>query len=98
MPKTCPLCGTILERPWLPRVKQDIYDFIMKNPGCNWREVYDWVYRNDSHLGRDYSTFATHLTQMRPTLESHGLRLVADRGRLRTYRIVEIKVPANACV
>lgn len=48
---------------------------------------------------RHHSTINTHLSQMRPILESRGLEVVCLRRRNHySYQIVQIKVPANASV
>lgn len=93
MVKTCEHCGSVLEDVPLFRgpVKQRLYEYIRKHPGCNIFNIMDSIYREDIDGGPETNVISSLLVQMKPTLEAAGLIIEVGRGPGATYRLVAIK-------
>jgi hypothetical protein len=93
MVKVCEHCGSVLEgeRIFNGQMKNAIFEYVRKYPGCSLREIQDYIYRNDPDGGPDNNTVNVLMSQMKPKLEANGLKFDTRTGPGATYRLVAIK-------
>lgn len=89
---TCPHCGSPLpaQNPFygMP-VKERIFEFITKHPGCTGKDIHTDIYNDED----TYDVLSAHISQMKPRLADVGLRLHVTRGPGAKYRITKAPTP-----
>lgn len=92
----CPMCGNpqLPDASMFPRMQQKLFDFIIANPDCKITAIMNHLYGNDPNGGPESNIISSMLSQMKPVLTAHGLRIEVGRGRSSWgYRLV--KEPSN---
>lgn len=96
---TCPHCGSVLNSAlFRTRLRQRIYEYVLRHPGCNWREIADYVYALDPHGGPDTNSISVLIYKMNKELQKLGIRIKTRRGPGASYQVIKLKENHDASI